>query len=265
MALKSYSVLKGRPVGFRLGTGSSPHYQVHVVVGDEDYRIAVNVQSGDGSEVEYLVRSPLRPSDHRSASRARAGTAQAAAGPRRPGARLYPRQPPPAAGDDAASLQCPGPGQRPQREARSLRAARARGRGGGDLRLRRALGAGAQGARQVFRLQARARHPRHPHEPGQPGAAEGQAGRPGQRSLAGRRPFVPLPHAGTMGRESSSSSSRRPGTRTTRPATRWNPVRNRRRPTTSRRTTCRQRTSRTDSCGSSRRSSTTRARPSARP
>ena len=57
MALKSYSVLKGRPVGFRLGTGSSPHYQVHVVVGDEDYRIAVNVQSGDGSEVEYLVRS----------------------------------------------------------------------------------------------------------------------------------------------------------------------------------------------------------------
>ena len=57
MPLRSYAVLKGRPVGIRLGSGQSPHYQIHVVVGDEDYRIAVNVQSGDGSEVEFLLRS----------------------------------------------------------------------------------------------------------------------------------------------------------------------------------------------------------------
>jgi uncharacterized protein YukJ len=57
MALKKYSVLKGRPIGIRFGSGASPHYQIHVVAGAEDYRIAVNVQSGDGSEVEFLVRS----------------------------------------------------------------------------------------------------------------------------------------------------------------------------------------------------------------
>lgn len=57
MPLKSYAVLKGRPVGIRFGSGASPHYQIHVVIGDEDYRIAVNVQSGDGSDVEFLLRS----------------------------------------------------------------------------------------------------------------------------------------------------------------------------------------------------------------
>ncbi|URD35158.1 YukJ family protein [Methylobacterium tardum] len=57
MPLRSYSVLKGRPVGIRLGSGASPHYQIHIVVGDEDYRIAINVQSGDGSECDFLLRS----------------------------------------------------------------------------------------------------------------------------------------------------------------------------------------------------------------
>ncbi|MBR0776343.1 DUF2278 family protein [Bradyrhizobium diazoefficiens] len=57
MPLKNYSVLKGRPVAMRFGSGKSPHYQVHLVAADADYRIAVNVQSADGSEVEYLVRS----------------------------------------------------------------------------------------------------------------------------------------------------------------------------------------------------------------
>ncbi|HYZ64576.1 MAG TPA: DUF2278 family protein, partial [Acetobacteraceae bacterium] len=52
-----YAVLKARPVGMRFGAGNSPHYQIHAVVGDEDYRIAVNVQSSDGSEVEFLLRS----------------------------------------------------------------------------------------------------------------------------------------------------------------------------------------------------------------
>lgn len=57
MPLRHYSVLKGRPIAMRFGTGQSPHYQVHIVADNADYRIAVNVQSADGSEVAYLVRS----------------------------------------------------------------------------------------------------------------------------------------------------------------------------------------------------------------
>jgi len=57
MPLKHYSVLKGRPIAMRFGSGQSPHYQVHIVAEDADFRIAVNVQSSDGSEVEFVVRS----------------------------------------------------------------------------------------------------------------------------------------------------------------------------------------------------------------
>jgi len=56
MALKKYGVLVGRPIDRRLGTGANPHYQIHMVDNDTDYRIAVNVQSSDKSSVEYLVR-----------------------------------------------------------------------------------------------------------------------------------------------------------------------------------------------------------------
>lgn len=56
MPLRNYSVLKGRPIAIRQGSGNSPHYQIHVAAGDDDFRIAVNVESSDGSEVEYLVR-----------------------------------------------------------------------------------------------------------------------------------------------------------------------------------------------------------------
>lgn len=56
MPLKNYAVLKGRPIHNRLGTGNSPHYQVEVSTGEELYRIAINVRSQDGSEVQYLVR-----------------------------------------------------------------------------------------------------------------------------------------------------------------------------------------------------------------
>jgi uncharacterized protein YukJ len=42
----------------RFGFGPSPHYQVHMVASDENFRIATSIQSGDGSEVEFLVRSP---------------------------------------------------------------------------------------------------------------------------------------------------------------------------------------------------------------
>lgn len=59
MALNNYAVLKGRPIANRLGTGTSPHYQVQVSANGVLHRIAINVQSQDGSEVEYLVRSPF--------------------------------------------------------------------------------------------------------------------------------------------------------------------------------------------------------------
>ncbi len=56
MPLTAYSILKGRPTSNRLGSGGSPHYQVLVSADGEFHRIAVNVRSSDGSEVEYLVR-----------------------------------------------------------------------------------------------------------------------------------------------------------------------------------------------------------------
>lgn len=55
MPLKQYSVLKGRAVDARQGSGSSPHYQVQVSDDSDLYRIAVNVQSQDGSEVHFAV------------------------------------------------------------------------------------------------------------------------------------------------------------------------------------------------------------------
>jgi uncharacterized protein YukJ len=59
MPLKNYGVLKGRPIARRLGTGNSPHYQVHLV--DEagtDYRIAVNVKSKLApSELMFHIKS----------------------------------------------------------------------------------------------------------------------------------------------------------------------------------------------------------------
>lgn len=56
MPLANYSVLKGRPIANRLGSMSSPHYQVQISADGELWRIAINVRSQDGSEVEFLVR-----------------------------------------------------------------------------------------------------------------------------------------------------------------------------------------------------------------
>lgn len=60
MALKNYGVLKGRVVEMRFASGSNPHYQIRVVDEADEYRIAVNVQSQDGSEVMYAVVAPLK-------------------------------------------------------------------------------------------------------------------------------------------------------------------------------------------------------------
>jgi uncharacterized protein YukJ len=56
MPLKQYGVLKGHAVQRRLGAGSSPHYQVHLIDEQDDYRIAINVKSKvSPSELEYLI------------------------------------------------------------------------------------------------------------------------------------------------------------------------------------------------------------------
>jgi uncharacterized protein YukJ len=61
MSLKSYGVLKGRPISSRLGAGSSPHYQVHLVDETTDYRIAINVKSKLApSELLYLIADDFR-------------------------------------------------------------------------------------------------------------------------------------------------------------------------------------------------------------
>ncbi len=57
MPLNNYAVLKGRPINNRLATGASPHYQVLISENGTLHRVAVNVQSQDGSEVQFLVRS----------------------------------------------------------------------------------------------------------------------------------------------------------------------------------------------------------------
>lgn len=58
MPLNNYGVLKGRAIGRRLGSGSSPHYQIHIV--DEagtQYRIAINVRSQLApSELMYYIK-----------------------------------------------------------------------------------------------------------------------------------------------------------------------------------------------------------------
>jgi uncharacterized protein YukJ len=56
MPLERYGVLKGRPIGRRLGVSSNAHYQIHVIDDTRDYRIAVNVKSQlYPSELEYLI------------------------------------------------------------------------------------------------------------------------------------------------------------------------------------------------------------------
>lgn len=56
MPLKSYGILKGRPIARRLATNANAHYQIHVVDETADFRIAVNVKSKlSPSELEYLI------------------------------------------------------------------------------------------------------------------------------------------------------------------------------------------------------------------
>lgn len=61
MPLKNYGVMKGRVIGSRPGTGPSPHYQINVVAGSTQYRVAVNVKSQLApSELLYLIVEDFR-------------------------------------------------------------------------------------------------------------------------------------------------------------------------------------------------------------
>jgi uncharacterized protein YukJ len=56
MPLARYGVLKGKAIERMYGAGENPHYQVHVIDDQTDYRIAINVKSKvEPSELEYLV------------------------------------------------------------------------------------------------------------------------------------------------------------------------------------------------------------------
>ncbi|NKI95004.1 DUF2278 family protein [Rhizobacter sp. SG703] len=56
MPIAQYGVLCGRAIDRQPGSGAKPHYQIHVIDGSTDYRIAVNVASALApSEVEYLI------------------------------------------------------------------------------------------------------------------------------------------------------------------------------------------------------------------
>jgi uncharacterized protein YukJ len=57
MAIQRYSLLKGRVIDRRNGSGRNPHYQMLVADEADHYRVAVNVRSHDDSEVLYLVRT----------------------------------------------------------------------------------------------------------------------------------------------------------------------------------------------------------------
>lgn len=59
MSIPSYSVLIGRAVDRKFATTSSNHYEIHVKAANVSYRIAVNVQSQDGSEVLYAGKDPF--------------------------------------------------------------------------------------------------------------------------------------------------------------------------------------------------------------
>jgi uncharacterized protein YukJ len=56
MPLREYGLLKGTAIRGVRGSGSDPHFQIHVVDDENDWRIAVNVQSKEHpSAVEFLV------------------------------------------------------------------------------------------------------------------------------------------------------------------------------------------------------------------
>jgi len=60
MPIPKYAVLVGRAVDRRFATTKSNHYEIKISSAGQTYRIAVNVQSADGSEVLYAMRDPFQ-------------------------------------------------------------------------------------------------------------------------------------------------------------------------------------------------------------
>lgn len=55
MPLHHYGLVKGRILEHQLATKNSNHFQLLLETGDGRFRVPINVQSADGSEVEYLI------------------------------------------------------------------------------------------------------------------------------------------------------------------------------------------------------------------
>src|SRR4051794_11017275 len=60
MPIPKYAVLVGRAVDRRFATTKSNHYEIKISAAGQNHRIAVNVQSADGSEVLYAMREPFQ-------------------------------------------------------------------------------------------------------------------------------------------------------------------------------------------------------------
>ena len=56
MSLENYGVLVGKAIEKKIGSGSKPHYQIHIIDNTTDYRISVNVKSqATPSELIYVI------------------------------------------------------------------------------------------------------------------------------------------------------------------------------------------------------------------
>ncbi len=215
MALARYGVLKATVLDRQPATGASPHYQLLCGVDDARWRIAINARSQQApSEVAYAVVSPF--------AHPIVAMAEALAD----GWRELPERTAAGGGLDLIRgnlcqpedfkplpISAPGPGN----DLDELFDFHLRPLIGdpdaAGLRVRAVLGARGR-RRPVLRLQARPGRARHPPEPGQLRPVHGR-----RRRLAGRRPArARRRHAGLR---SCCASSRRRGTPTTRPATRF--------------------------------------------
>ena len=63
MPIQSYSVLAGDPVGGKVVSGASAHYQITMNAKGGPFTVAVNIQSVDGSEVLYAIEENFTPPD----------------------------------------------------------------------------------------------------------------------------------------------------------------------------------------------------------
>ena len=61
MPITNYSVLAGDPVGGKVVSGASAHYQITMNATKGPFTVAVNIQSVDGSEVLYAIEENFTP------------------------------------------------------------------------------------------------------------------------------------------------------------------------------------------------------------